>query len=178
MRYSAVLILTLVATGAVAAAGSAVVSARQQAMKDIAAAAKTIGLMFKGQTPYDQRAFKSAAETILRHSGPALVTQFPADSLGPPSQARAEIATKPEEFAAIAGHLLKFALALSAAADKAPGQITPSMRMGTDTGGGAVSLLGRRARMNNDPRAMPAEHVFHMMLQDCTSCHALYREKR
>jgi len=83
MRYSAVLILTLVATGAVAAAGSAVVSARQQAMKDIAAAAKTIGLMFKGQTPYDQRAFKSAAETILRHSGPALVTQFPADSLGP-----------------------------------------------------------------------------------------------
>jgi cytochrome c556 len=176
MRYAAALVMALITSGTIAAAGSAGVSERQQAMKDMAASAKTIDSMFKGQTPYDQRALKNAADTIVRHSGEALVAQFPTVSLGAPSEARPEIARKPGEFAALAGHLQEFARALSAAADEAPAQITPSMRMGAGAQG-AVSLLGRRARVNDDPQSIPAEHVFHMILQDCTSCHALYREK-
>ncbi len=44
------------------------------------------------------------------------------------------------------------------------------------TGG---SLLGKRrtGKAEADPSTMPAEHVFHLMLQDCASCHAKFREK-
>lgn len=179
MRFSAAVIVGLVATGAAMGGGSSVVTTRQQAMKDMAAAAKSIAGMFKGQLPYDQRQFKSAAATISDHAGAALVAQFPLETLGPPSQAKTEIVASPEEFAALAQHLRQFAQALSAAADDAPDEITPAMRMGAGggTGAGGSLLGGRRARLATNPQSIPAEHVFHLMLQDCTGCHALYREK-
>ncbi len=35
----------------------------------------------------------------------------------------------------------------------------------------------RAGKAEADPSTMPAEHVFHLMLQDCASCHAKFREK-
>jgi cytochrome c556 len=156
-----------------------VVAKRQDLMKAMANAAKTISGIFEGKRAYDAAAFKEAAETIRRRSGSAMVDEFPASSLGPPSAARAEIGHSREEFAALARPLEGLAAALSLAADRAPDGITESMRMAPGTAMGS-SLFGKRAggAADADPSKMPAEHVFHLMLQDCTNCHAKFREKR
>lgn len=185
MRSVPVIAAVLVIGGI--AAGSAfsetavnpVVAKRKDSMKAMANAAKTISGIFDGKLAYDAAAFKEAAETIHRRSGSAMVSEFPAGSLGAPSAAKAEIDQSREEFAALARHLENLAAALSSAADRAPDGITESMRM---TPGMAVgsSLLGKRAGggADADPSKMPAEHVFHLMLQDCTNCHSKFREKR
>jgi cytochrome c556 len=155
-----------------------VVAKRQASMKAMANAAKTISGIFDGKLAYDAVAFKEAAETIRRRSGNAMVDEFPAGSLGEPSAAKAEIEPR-EEFAVIAGHLESLATALSDAADDAPDGITEAMRMKPGMAMGS-SLLGKRAggTADADPSKMPAEHLFHLMLQDCTNCHAKFREKR
>jgi cytochrome c556 len=156
-----------------------VVPKRQDSMKAMANAAKTISGIFEGKLAYDAAAFKAAAEDIRRRSGSAMVDEFPAGSLGPPSAAKAEIGQSREEFAALARHLESLAAALSSAADRAPDGITESMRMAPGTAMGS-SLLGKRAggAADADPSKLPAEHVFHLMRQDCTNCHAKFREKR
>jgi cytochrome c556 len=156
-----------------------VVAERQASMKAMASAAKTISEIFAGKVAYDAAAFKAAAETIRRRSGSAMVDEFPAGSFGEPSAAKADIGQSREEFAALARHLESLAAALSDAADDAPDGITQAMRMKPGTAMGS-SLLGKRAggAAEDDPSKMPAEHVFHLMLQDCTNCHAKFREKR
>ena len=156
-----------------------VVAERQASMKAMADAAKTISGIFDGKLAYDSAAFKAAAETIRRRSGKAMVDGFPAGSLGDPSAAKAEIEQSREEFNALAGHLESLAAALSSAADDAPDGITEAMRMAPGMAMGS-SLLGKRAggAAEAAPSKMPAEHLFHLILQDCTNCHAKFREKR
>ena len=156
-----------------------VVAKRQASMKAMASAAKTISGIFDGKLAYDATAFKEAAETIRRRSGSAMADEFPAGSLGTPSAAKAEIDPSRKEFAALARHLENLSAALSSAADRAPDGITEAMRMKPGTAMGS-SLLGKRAggAVEADPSKMPAEHLFHLMLQDCTNCHAKFREKR
>lgn len=155
-----------------------IVSQRQISMKAMANAAKTIAGMFDGKRTYDAAAFKSAAETIRRLAGNALVAEFPQGSFGGTSAAKPEIDQSREEFAALARHLEGLASGLSKAADDAPDGITDAMRMapGPTTGG---SLLGKRAGgpADTEPSKMPAEHLLHLMLQNCTSCHAKFRQK-
>lgn len=156
-----------------------VISERQDSMKAMANAAKTISGIFDGKLVYVAADFKEAAETIRRRSGSAMVDEFPAGSLGAPSAAKAEIDQSREEFAALARHLESLSAALSSAADRAPDGITESMRMPPGMAMGS-SLLGKRAggAADEDPSKLPAEHLFHLMLQDCTNCHAKFREKR
>jgi cytochrome c556 len=184
VRRIAVIAAMLLVTGIAGSAlsGTAVapiVAERQASMKAMADAAKTISGMFDGKPTYDAAAFKGAAETIRRRSGKAMVESFPAGSFGAPSSAKVEIDQSREEFAALARHLESLAAALSLAADNAPDGITESMRMAPGMAMGS-SLLGKRAggATDADPSKMPAEHVFHLILQDCTSCHAKFREKR
>lgn len=155
-----------------------IVAERKASMKAMAQAAKTISGMFEGKLSYEAAAFKDAIDTIRRKSGDALVSEFPAGSFGGQSDATAEIDRSREEFTALAFHLEEFASALSEAAEGAPDGITDDMRMahGGLMGG---SLLGRRADEagESDPSKIPAEHVFHLMLQDCTGCHAKFRAK-
>lgn len=178
---AAVLVIAGIAAGAAFSVNAVdpVVAKRQDSMKAMADAAKTISGIFDGKLAYDAAVFKAAAETIRRRSGIAMVDEFPTGSLGAPSAAKAEIDQSREEFAALARHLESLAAALSDAADNAPDGITEAMRMrpGMVTGS---SLLGKRtgSTTNADPSRMPAEHVFHLMLQDCTNCHAKFREKR
>ncbi|SMH26196.1 cytochrome c [Mesorhizobium australicum] len=174
MRGAFALVLAAGVTGAFAGGMAAIVTERQQGMKDMAASARIIAGMFKEPAAYDQRRFRAAAETIAAHAGDTLAAQFPPETLGPPSAARAAIAEKPDEFAALARELRREAQAL---AEKAANTLTPAMRMGAGTEAGASSLLGRRAQKTDNLQSIPAEHVFHMMLQGCTACHAVYREK-
>jgi cytochrome c556 len=178
--FAAILLVTGVGGTALSETAVApIVAERQAAMKAMADAAKTISGIFDGKLAYDLVTFKAAAETIRRGSGKAMVESFPAGSLGAPSAAKMEIDRSREEFAALAGHLETLAMTLSSAVDKAPDGITESMRMAPGMAMGS-SLLGKRAEgaAQDDPSKMPAEHVFHLMLQDCTNCHAKFREKQ
>ncbi|NGO55442.1 cytochrome c [Allomesorhizobium camelthorni] len=177
---AAVLVIAAVVAGTASEnAVDPVVAERQASMKKMANAAKTISGIFDGKLAYDAAAFKEAAETIRRRSGSAMVTEFPRGSFGDPSAAKAEIDQSRAEFAALALHLETLATALSATIDDAPDGITESMRMKPGMAMGS-SLLGKRVggAAEADPAKMPAEHLFHLMLQDCTDCHAKFREKR
>ena len=177
---SSSLILAVVAVMAVSAAtaqpGDSVVRERQRDMKAMAAAAKSIDAVFKGTSPYDAKAFKSAAETIRAYSGKRLWELFGGPVVAVGSKASASIEAERPTFDKLATDLGAYAEALSVAADHNPDVLAPDMRMqGTDATMGGP-LANRNAAMP-DPMSMPAEHAFHMMLQVCTSCHAKFRTK-
>lgn len=175
------LILAASAAGAisVAAAQKAVsdlVRERQQDMKAMAAAAKSIDAMFKGTSPYDAKAFKAAAESISTHSGERLSALFEGSGTAEGSKANASITAERPTFDKLAAELGAYASALSVAADRNPDVLAPDMRMqGSDTIMGGPLAKRRTAAPN--PMSMPAEHAFHMMLQVFTSCHAKFRVK-
>jgi cytochrome c556 len=156
--------------------GDPIVAARQASMKEMAAAAKAIAEMFGGQRVYEPVAFKAAADMLSARTGAALIAEFPRGTLGAPSGARLEIDEARPEFEALARHIGRLADALAAKAGNAPPEITADMRMtGPPVDGG--SLLGKRrpGAAEADPAKMPAEHLLHLILQDCTSCHSKFR---
>jgi len=168
----------VLASATVMASGNAVVAARQSSMKDMAAAARTIAEMFDGKRAYQPESFKAAAGTLRDRTGAALIAEFPAGSLGAPSGAREEIDQARPEFETLARHIGLLAAALSSKADKAPAEITGDMRMGAGLPMDGGSLLGKRANAAGiNPEKLPAEHLLHLILQDCSSCHSQFREK-
>ncbi|KOF17180.1 cytochrome C [Ensifer adhaerens] len=147
---------------------------RQQGMKAMADAAKTINAMFKDTLPYDAKRFKAAAETIRAHSGAALSALFDGPVTSSESKASASIEPERQQFDKLANDLSIYASALSIAADRNPERLGTGTRMqaGDAMGGGP---LARKVDAARDAGSMPAEHAFHLMLQTCTSCHAKFR---
>ncbi|MDP9630357.1 UNVERIFIED_ORG: cytochrome c556 [Ensifer adhaerens] len=147
---------------------------RQQGMKAMADAAKTINAMFKDTLPYDAKRFKAAAETIRTHSGTALSALFDGPVTSTESKASASIEPERQQFDKLANDLSIYASALSLAADRNPDTLGMGTRMqaGDAMGGGP---LARKVDAARDAGSMPAEHAFHLMLQTCTSCHAKFR---
>ncbi|RVI55248.1 c-type cytochrome [Sinorhizobium meliloti] len=174
--------LVLVAAAVVAVSAAAapdgspdnVVQQRQQDMKAMANAAKTIDAMFKGSSAYDAKAFKAAAETIGSHSGERLSSLFEKSIASPGSKTGANIEDERPAFDKLAADLGVYASTLSAAADRNPDVLGPQMRM---QGGDAMmgGPLARKSEAHRDIGSMSAEHAFHLMLQTCTSCHARFR---
>lgn len=158
-------------------ASNAVVAARQASMKEMAASARTIAEMFDGKRTYERSAFQAAADTLSARAGAVLIGEFPPGTLGAPSGARPEIDEARPEFEALARHIGRLADALGAKAKAAPAEITADMRMvGPPMDGG--SLLGKRlGAVEADPAAMPAEHLLHLILQDCANCHSKFRRR-
>jgi cytochrome c556 len=182
-RFSTYLVSLLVCSAAAMAASPVpertAIEARQASMKEMAASVRLIAGMFTGKVTYDVQAFRQAA-AAMRHRTRALVTEFPAGSLGSPSAAKPQIDQSREEFDALANHIATLANALKAQADKAPADAIPeTMKMGPGMAMGGGSLLGKHAGGTDtvDPSKIPAEHLVHLILQDCTSCHAKFREK-
>lgn len=160
------------------ASGDAVVAARQASMKAMAAAAKTVAEMFDGKRAYDPAGFKAAAEALRARTGSALIGEFPAGTLGAPSGGKAAIDQARPEFEALARHIGGLASALAAKAERAPAEITEGMRMGAMLPMDGGSLLGKRPNaVQPDPATLPAEHLLHLILQDCSSCHSKFRQK-
>ncbi|RAZ84177.1 cytochrome c [Mesorhizobium hawassense] len=166
----------ILAPSSAAGPGDPVVAARQASMKEMAAAARAIAEMFDRKRAYEPAAFKQAADTLNARAG-ALIGEFPHGTLGAPSAAMPEIDDARPEFEALARHIGRLADALAAKAGNAPAAITADMRMtGPPMDGG--SLLGKRpGAAEADPAKMPAEHLLHLILQDCTSCHSKFRRK-
>ncbi|MER8482197.1 cytochrome c [Mesorhizobium sp. M1322] len=180
MKWTAVVMLKLACASAVVAAAGPdpIVATRQASMKEMAAAAKTIAGMFEGKLAYDAAVFKAAAGTIRARTGPALIAEFPSTTLGAPSGAKLEIDQARSEFEALARHIGTLASTLAAKAERAPASITDDMRMGSGPAMGGGSLLGKRqAAAEADPAKAPAEHLLHLILQDCSSCHSKFRQK-
>ncbi|WP_018237633.1 cytochrome c [Ensifer sp. BR816] len=173
-----ILVATAIATISAGAAHSLssgnVVEERQQDMKAMAAAAKSISGMFKGTSAYDGKAFKGAAETIRSHSGTNLSSLFEGPVTAAGSKASANIEAERQKFEKLAAELGVYASTLSAAADRSPDVLGPEMRMrpGDAMMGGP---LAKKSSAEQDATSMPAEHAFHLMLQTCTSCHAKFR---
>lgn len=131
---------------------------RQDGMKAMANAAKSIDAMFKDLSPYDARAFKAAAETILAHSGLSLSALFHGSGATPGSKASPSIETDRQQFDKLAKELGTYASALSVAADRNPDTLGPETRMQTgDAMGGGP--LARKVDVERDAASMPAEHV-------------------
>ncbi|WP_027165659.1 cytochrome c [Mesorhizobium sp. WSM3224] len=168
---------TVSAPSLAAGMGDPIVAARQASMKEMAAAAKAIAEMFDDKRVYERHAFQAAADTLSTRAGAALIAEFPQGKLGAPSGARPEIDEARPEFEALARHIGRLADALAVKAGNAPAEITSDMRMtGLPMDGG--SLLGKRpGAAEADPARMPAEHLLHLILQDCTSCHSKFRRK-
>ncbi|MCA1409009.1 cytochrome c [Ensifer sp. IC3342] len=176
--YGLILVASAAAALSVAAAQglqSDRVAQRQQDMKAMAAAAKTINAMFKGSSAYDAKAFKAAAD-IESHSAKSLSSLFAGSVTAPGSKASASIEAEREQFDKLAADLGVYASAVSAAADRNPDALSPQMRM---QGGDAMmgGPLAKKTQAARDVASMPAEHAFHLMLQTCTSCHAKFRTK-
>ncbi|APO74496.1 cytochrome-c/b562 protein [Rhizobium etli 8C-3] len=151
-----------------------VVGRRQADMKAMAAAAKTISGMFKDPESYKAVEFRLAADTIRDRSGGILSGHFASEDANPQSKARPNIPEERDRFDRIANDLRGYAAALDVAAEQNPGPMPASMRMkpGEAMGGGP---LGTHIRNEQELSAMPAEHVFHLMIQTCTTCHARFR---
>lgn len=147
---------------------------RQQGMKEVANAAKTINDMFKDSSRYDAKRFKTAAETVRAHSGAALSALFEGPVTTRGSKASASIETERQQFDKLANDLGIYASALSVAADRNPDTLGPGTRM---QGGEAMigGPLAKKIDAAREAESMPAEHAFHLMLQTCTSCHAKFR---
>jgi cytochrome c556 len=151
-----------------------VVAVRQADMKAMAAAAKTMSIMFKDPASYKAAEFRWAADTIRDKSGVVLFGHFASEAASSQSKARPNILEERDRFERIASDLRDYAVALDAAAEKNPGPMPASMRMkpGEAMGGGP---LGTHVRNEQELSAMSAEHAFHLMLQTCTTCHARFR---
>jgi cytochrome c556 len=166
------------ATSDQAAAMPPLVDMRQKQMRAIAESAKLIAGMFENKQPYDSAAMLDAAGTIGRFSGSTLVEAFPDDTLDRPSSALPAIAEDRETFAAIASDLERLAQTLTVAVRKSPDVLGDDMRMGSDIVSMNPLFAARRKKAEQTAGAIPAEHLFHMMLQTCTSCHAKYRRPK
>lgn len=174
---AAALIVMQPATAGVEIQPAPMVQRRQQAMKDMALAAKTIAAMFSGELAYDKIRLQEAASAFVLH-GSELSMLF-AGHAGSESEADdRRIAAERKEFDEIAARLEELAVAFDLEAARAGNDITPDMRMGSGVPGGGSLLGARPPRTKADLSAIPAEHLFHMMLETCTTCHSKYRLRK
>ncbi|MCK5745133.1 MAG: cytochrome c, partial [Oricola sp.] len=151
-------IRTLIGAGAIGLASIAaayahggatgIVKERMDAMGAMGDIVKSLSAMMRGETAYDANAVRDGAETIRRHAGEALTGLFPEGSGGEPSEARAEIWSNWDEFAAMAAQLETLAEGLGRAADNGlmhgGGQPVPGGMMGGSSGmmGGGSGMMG------------------------------------
>lgn len=178
-RGPATLLLLAAGTAIVSAAAHSVIEQRQEAMKAMAGSAKTIGEMFQGKRPYDAATFEAAAELIASRSGKPMLEAFPAGSTGFGSDAAEKIWADWNEFAILAERLSALGTALAADAAGSPDAIGNDMRMKPGAMAGGSLLGGRRTPLSEaEIASQPAEHVYHLMLETCTSCHAKFRVRR
>jgi cytochrome c556 len=171
-----VALLVFATTVGTAAAATGIVAERRETMKSFSVATRVIAEMFAGKQPYDYDRFKAAADLIRGKSGAALRAEFPSGSIGEGSRAKPEIFAEWPEFTQRTDQLALLADGLSKAAGRSPHAIGSDMRMTTGMPMGG-SLLASRAKplTETEISSLPAEHVFHLMIEQCTGCHAKFR---
>ena len=189
-------ISAVIATGSIAGAvwahsgATGVVKERMDGMMAMGKSVKEITPMMRGQTDYDPERVRAFAEDMRQHSGEALTRLFPEGTTGAPSEAKPNIWTDWEEFAALAEQLHTLSEGLALAAENGlmhgGGGLTSSM-MGGESMMGGQSMMGGGSMMGNSATSefrnygpeefseMPADGVFMMVSQTCSACHTKFR---
>jgi cytochrome c556 len=188
-------IRTLLGAGALSAAAitaafghggaTGIVKERMDAMSVMGDAVKSLSAMMRGETPYDAEAIRAEAGKIRQHAGESITRLFPEGSGGGPSEAKAEIWSSWDDFAAMAEELELLADGLARAADnglmQGGNQPGAGGMMGSGSGmmGGQSAMMGAPGGMDAAAlAAMPADGVFNMMAQTCSACHTKFRTEK
>ena len=175
-----------VASAALAHTGATgIVKERMVAMSAMGDAIKTIAPMMSGETDFDAAAVRGAAEVIGLHAGESLTRLFPADNENMASYVKEAIWEDWETFAELAERLHTYSEGLALAADNglAPahdGMADAGAMMGGGDMMGSGSMMGggmmADATMGREELAeMPADAVFAMVSDTCSSCHTKFR---
>lgn len=171
-----------------------IVKKRMDAMSDMGKATESLTKIMRGKQAYDAETVRTHAATIRSHAGTALIELFPEGSDGHPSEALPAIWSDWDRFSDLAQRLETLAAGLEAAAPNGlmadgemPADDMGSM-MGTDGGdimkdggsmmGNGMMDGGMMGDEMPDPKMltqMPADAVFNMMAQTCSSCHTDFR---
>lgn len=166
-----------------------IVKERMDAMKAMGEAVKSLSAMMRGETEYDPSEVRANAQTIESHAGEALTSLFPEGSTDAPSEAKPEIWSDWETFEDEANRLRELASGLSAAAENGlmmERDGSMSSMMGTSNSGimgDSSSMMSGQSMMGSGTSvpsgsamaSMPADGVFTMLAQTCSSCHTRFR---
>ena len=173
--------LTPVANVLAHGGATGVVKERMELMKEMKESMKDLSSMFKGEVTYDPALVKQASEVLQATSGEELTRLFPENSLHDPSEAKPEIWTKWKRFQSMADDLNTYSAALAEAA----GNVADStMDPPTDMMGGTDMMMGSADGMMGgsegkmDLGNMPAERVFKLVADTCSSCHTKFRVEK
>ena len=183
---------SMVAAAAFAHGGATgVVKQRMDSMVAIKDAMKVLTPMMQGKTPYDATVVDQQAKVIGKHAGTSLTDLFPNGSLDKPSEARPEIWENWSDFRDLAEQLNIYSKGLSLAAENglmmAEGMHNGSMMqggmMGAQGGGMMQGSMMMQGGMSGTPdlealSKMPADGVFMMLSQSCSTCHTRYRVEK
>ncbi|WP_222223290.1 c-type cytochrome [Marinobacterium arenosum] len=192
--------LTVTSVAAVAHGGaSGVVKERMETMKEMKTSMKSLSAMFSGKAAYDPDEVREAALVLQRNSGDALTRLFPEGSLHKPTEAKEIIWQEWRRFGQMADDLQLFSQALGKAADRhgqagSQGGMGSGHMMGSDSMMGAGHMMGSDSMMGSGHMMgggmmagtrpseehlaqMPAEMLFKMVTDSCSSCHTRYRQE-
>lgn len=170
-------------SGLVMAHGNAsgVVKERMELMEEMKESMKSMSDIFSGKADYDAQTIKEAARVIRENSGDTMTSLFPEGSIHGPSEAKPEIWQEWERFESQAAQLKRYSAALEKAADNGVVSQTgsPAGMMGTDTMMGSSGMMGMMMGAQGPSEEhlseMPADMVFRMLTDTCSSCHTRYR---
>lgn len=184
------LFVALAVSGAALAHGGAtgIVKERMDGMAAMGKAVKSLSMIMRGETTYDEDQVASNAKILKNHAGEAITKLFPEGSDGAPSEAKTEIWQNWSEFEEISNQLALYSEALERAAPNGlameQAENSASM-MGTNSStmmsNDSSTMMGtdKGAMMSLESlSAMPADAVFNMVAQTCASCHEKFRAEK
>jgi cytochrome c556 len=194
MKIKTILIATTILASATVTANShmgatGIVKERMDAMASMGKAVKKLSAMMRGESKYNAAIVREGAEIIASHSGTELTRLFEKGGNAKPSVARDEIWTDWDEFKNMAVRLAILSNGLKSAAQNGLKQTkdtaksmmgtgTSSMMVASQTGmmAGNNMMMGNAALPSSAMLAnMPADGVFNMVTQTCSSCHTKFR---
>jgi len=179
---AAVLIAGTAVTAFAHSGATGIVKERMDAMLAMGKAVKTVAPMMRGETAYDAETVRDAARLFQQHAGESMTNLFPEGTGGMPSEAKDEVWTEWDRFAALASQLEEYSEGLERAADNGLGGMGGNTSMGGTSMMGGGSMMGGSTMMGSggmmDAAAiaeMPADAAFAMTTQVCSACHERFR---
>ncbi|MGB0468904.1 MAG: c-type cytochrome [Pontibacterium sp.] len=161
-----------------------VVKERMDLMDNMKDAMKSLVPVFKGEQTYDAEVVRKAALIIRDHSGDAMTRLFPKGSIKGHSEAKPLIWQEWGRFEGMAKRQLVIGQGLYDAAGNKPSAAGAGNMMGSgsmmgQSAMGSASMMGGSKGADRDSAehyaAMPADKVFKMLTDNCSSCHTRYR---
>ncbi|WP_425053806.1 c-type cytochrome [Psychromarinibacter sp. S121] len=176
-----------VASAALAHTGATgIVKERMVAMSAMGDAVKAIAPMMSGEAAYDAEVVREAAELIGSHAGSAMTELFPENNENAASYVKDAIWEDWDTFTELAERLHTYSEGLALAADNGlassrNGMADAGAMMGGDAMMGSGDMMGGSGMMadatmgREELAEMPADAVFAMVSETCSSCHTRFR---